>query len=262
MTNDCKRIVEEYVRTLEGAFTVHATDSGCVIVTPFARRDNDLIEIGVEPQPDGGFLLTDYGETMAYLALIGVNVSRSVELRRVVSQAARRFNVEVEQADISTYATEDTLGEALRNMIGAVSDLAYLVYKRRRRPPLSFDEKVEKILIDEGFGYDKNYPIRGKTELHRFRFYVDSGHRALIEPLAATSVSAALSKAERLAFRWTDIGEVRAEYQKIAVLDDHADYRSLWVGRPLEVLTGYSDAVLMWSRVGELPARVRRARMM
>jgi len=261
MVDDCKRLVERYLSELEGAFQVYDTEGGCVIVTPFMRRDNDMIEIGVEPMPDGRLLLTDYGETLAFLNLTGVNVSRSLDAKRVVAQTAKRFGVEIAEDDISVYATQNELGPALKGMIDAVNDISHLVYKRQRRPPLSFDDKVEKVLISNAFGYEPNFPVQGRTELHRFRFYVNGRFHALVEPVSATSAASAHAKAERLAFRWLDIGGTGSEFRKLAILDDEGPRGTLWRGRPIEVLSGYADGVVLWSQIEQLPSYVARERM-
>jgi hypothetical protein len=261
MVDNCAELVRNYLSSLEGSFSVQETADGCVIVTPFMRRDNDFIEIGVERMPDGRLLLSDYGETIAFLNLSGVNVARSSELKRILAQTARKFTVEIQEDDISAYATDEALGKTLKNVIDAVNDVAYLVYKRQRRPPTAFDDRVEKVLISHDFPYEPNFPVQGKTELHRFRFYVDGRFQALIEPLSATSPTSALAKAERLAFRWLDIGEARQEFRRLAVLDDDGPKSSLWSGKPLEVLSGYADGVVLWSGIEQLPSYVARERM-
>lgn len=262
MVEDCKQLVERYLRELEGAFQVHDTESGCVIVTPFMRRDNDLIEIGVERMPDGRHLLTDYGETLAFLNLSGVNVSRSLDAKRVVAQTAKRFGVEIAEDDISVHANQNELGSALKGIIDAINDIGHLVYNRQRRPPLSFDDKIEKVLISSGLPYEPNFPVQGKTELHRFRFYVNGRYRALVEPLSASSAASAHAKAQRLAFRWVDIGELDGEFRKLAVIDDEGVRNTLWRGCPLEVLSGYADGVVLWSQIDQLPSHVLQERLM
>jgi hypothetical protein len=261
MTDDCKRLVEDYVRSLQGSFRVQETEHGCIIVTPFMRRDNDLIEIGVEPMPDGRLLLTDYGETIAFLNLSGVNVSRSPEVKRILAQTAKRFSVEIGQDDISVFVREGDLAQAFQHMVEAVNGVAHLVYKRQRRPPTAFDDKVEKILISNGYGYEPDFPVQGRTELHRFRFYLNGRYRALIDPLSATSATAALAKAERQAFRWVDINGVGADYTKLVILDNEGPRHQFWDGRPTEVLSGYSDGVVLWSAIDQLPSYIARERL-
>ena len=261
MVEDCKQLVELYLGELEGSFNVYDTEGGCVIVTPFMRTDNDMIEIGVERMPDGRLLLTDYGETLAFLNLTGVNVSRSLDARRVIAQTAKRFRVEIGEDDISTYASEKQLGQALKGMIDAVNDVSHLVYKRQRRPPLSFDDKVEKVLISNGIQYEPNFPVQGRAETHRFRFYVNGRYRALIEPLTATSPGSAHAKAQRLAFRWVDVGEANVDMRKLAVIDDEGVRETVWRGRPLEVLSGYGDGVVLWSQIDQLPSQVLQERL-
>jgi len=257
MTDECRKAIESYLERLRGSFQVRDSQDGCIVVTPFMRRDNDFIEVALVSQPDGSILVTDYAETVDYLALEGLNIHRSREARRCLDQTARRFNVEIVDDEIRAIAAPDTLGETFERVVQAAQDVAYLVYRRLRRPAPTFDEKVERVLIGEGIKYDPEFRVEGVARTHTFRFYVDSEKNALLQPLSATSPHSALVKAERLAFSWFDIRDPWPNYRKIAVVDDEKGKERLWSPDALTTLETYSDLVIRWTRYDELVPALR-----
>jgi hypothetical protein len=244
----CAQAISSYIEALRASFEVIPTDKGCVVVTPFLRSDNECIELEFIVQPEGKLLITDNSDTINYLFVHGLNVSRSRELKRLLSQIASRFNVQIESDEIFKLTDFDSLGESVSSMLNALQDVSYLIYKKVRRGPVSFYDEVEKFLISHEVRYDPQFPVQGKSYVHNFRFHLDDRKHILIEPLTATTPHAALVRAERLALWWIDISNLHPLYRKVAVLDDIGKRETVWHGRPNSVLEQYSDIVILWSK--------------
>jgi hypothetical protein len=244
----CEQAISSYVEALHASFEAIPTDKGCVVVTPFLRSDNEYIELELIAQSEGKILITDNSDTIAYLFVQGLNVGRSRELRRLLTQIAGRFSIQIEREEIFKLTDFSSLGESMCSMLNAIQDVSYLIYKKVRRGPVSFYEEVEKFLIGHEVRYDPQFPVQGKSYTHNFRFHLNDRKNILIEPLTATTPHAALDKAERLAFRWIDIGDLQPRYQKVAILDDVGKREPIWHGRPSAVLELYSDVVVLWSK--------------
>jgi len=240
--------VEAFLGTLRHSFEVLPSEEGCIIVSPFMRADNECIEIELIPQPSGSIKVTDNCDTIDYLFVNGLNVSRSRELGRIVRHISGRFGVEFIEDEITKTANPNELGPAVYSVLGVVQEVSYLIYKKQRRPPTTFDEEVEKFLIANTVSYDAAFKVRGKSRENTFKFYINSQHQMLLEPLTATSPHAALVKAERLAFRWVDIRELWPAYRKVAVIDDVGVRSGFWSEQPLGILTEYSNMVIKWSQ--------------
>ena len=247
MVGLCTQAISSYLERLKGSFQAMPTDEGCIIVTPFLRSDNECIELELIPQPDGRILLTDNADTIDYLFVNGLNIERSRDLKRNINRISERFGVEIVEGEIFRISDPLSLGATMQSVLSTIQDISYLIYKKQKRGPTTFDEQVEKFLIGHEIRYDPRFEVRGKAYGHTFRFHVnDTGHK-LIHPLTATTSNAALAKAERLAFRWGDIQALWPEYRKVAVLDDIEKKAELWVGKPLHALQSYSDEVIQWS---------------
>ena len=136
-------------------------------------------------------------------------------------------------------------------------DLSYLVFRRRERATLSFEDRVEAELIRAGAHYQNDVEIQGRTKLNHFKFFVNGDRNAIVQPLSATSRSAADAKAERFLFHVFDVRERSPQYRVYPIVDDRAEAAPLWVGDTLQSLSEYTDGVIRCSeRSG---ARIRGA---
>ncbi len=252
MDKICHDAIASYINTLSSSFRVVPAEKGCLLIMPFMRLDNEYIEIELAAQSDGKILITDSGDTFGYLFINGLLINKSREFKRTIKQIAGRFNVQIENDEIFKLADIASLGESLNNVICAVQDVSYLIYKKMLRSPTSFPDEVEKFLIGSKVSYDPNFTVQGKSYLHTVRLHLNGDRHMLMEPLSATSAHVALVKAERLAFWWTDIKKVEPKYRTVSVIDNVGKRDPFWVGKPFNVLEEYSDHVALWSKKDQL----------
>lgn len=244
----CAQAIEAFLETLRNSFEILLGDEGCILVSPFLRSDNECIEIELITQSNGEIKITDNCDTLDYLFVNGLNVGRSKELQRRVGHIAKRFGVELHGEEVIRMSVPNELGRAIYSFVGAVQEISYLIYRKLRRPPPTFDEEVEKFLIANNVSYDPDFKLQGKSRENTFRFHINKQHQMLLEPVTATSYHAALVKAERLAFRWVDIRDLWPIYRKVAIIDDIEVKSQLWVDHPLKILAEYSNLVIKWSQ--------------
>jgi hypothetical protein len=246
MDKICEKAISALMEKLGSLFRVTPTDSGCFIVTPFLRSDNEAIEIEIIQQPNN-YLLTDGCETIDYLFVNGLSVWRSREIGRMLKHIGERWGINVSHDEISKTTDLENLGSAMYSILGAVQDASYLIYKKQHKTPVTFDDEVEKFLIGHEIRYDAHFRVTGKSRERNFRFHVNGNGHALIHPLTATSPHSAMVKAERLALWWVDIRDLKPRYHKIAVIDDVGSKKELWEADTIRELKEYSDDVVLWS---------------
>ena len=243
---DCEAIVREYMDSLRSGITVESQDDECVIVTPYLRPDGDYIELGAGVGQDGSPRLTDWGETMAFLHLNGLALSRPILLD--VRRIAERYGVALTLNEL-----EIPLGTAppnlnpLQSLIQAIIDVAGLIEKRRPRAILQFDEVVEAEIIAQGRPYDDTYPVRGERQQHTIRFHVDGGLHLLVQTLTQNSETAARNTAERWFYHFTDILQYDPSWRCYALLDDRGGREAVWTR---SAVTALQDLVRLvpWSQ--------------
>jgi hypothetical protein len=222
----CEDIVRTYVRAVFEGVSVEQYGDGCVVLTPFLRPDGDFIEVAAETRPDGSIQLTDMGETVAFLHLSGLFLSRRVlgDVRRV----SHRYGVELAVNELVIGVNSASDINPLHALVQAALGVAALIEKRRPYARLRFDEEVEATIIAQGRRYDPNYRVFGAKDRHTVRFHIDGNLRVLVQPFSQTNEQAARSVLERWHWRFYDILQRDRSWRCYALLDDRGDRQSVW----------------------------------
>ena len=248
MTLDtCATTVSSYLMQLRNDFDTTPTESGCLLSTPFVRPDGEGIEIEMSVSSDGQICLTDMGDTLGYLYVNGLTLSR--KLLADARGIAKNHGVSLLRNELSTGVNINAIGPVLHEFIQAILSVTSLIHKRRSGFRVQFDDEVESLIIHSGVAYDVGYQVRGERESHTIKFHVNSGKNLLIHPLSAAKEAAARSWAERLSYRFSDIQKGDSQWYPIAVLDDRSLRSEVW---SLRALTPVSEYALKWSQREEL----------
>lgn len=242
--NRCLQVVKSYLSHLESDFESIESDFGCVIVTPFVRPDGESIEIAVEPLHSEAVRLTDMGDTLGYLFVNGMTLTRVLmENARQISQP---YGVSLDgSAFVIHPETQSDFGDALHRIIQTVLSTTEMIQKRQPSPDSHFESAVESLFVTTHNQYDVNYQVQGQREPHMVRFHIDSGKRLLVQPLSLASETRAHERAEQWAYRFGDIQAQDDTWQIFALLDDRDDSTQVWTPRSMTPITEYQ---LLWSQ--------------
>ena len=237
---NCREIVEGYLQLMSDDFQVTPTDGGCYVVTPFMRPDGEAIELEITTLPNGRVRLSDMGDTLGYLYVNGLTLTRTVveKTRRI----ARRNRVSLHQGAL--VADEDTVrGDGLHRLIHTTMEATALIQGRRFTDRVNFNTEVESFIIQAGVVYDVDFKVPGQREPHTFGFHVDSGRNLLVQPITAANEAVAHSWAERWAYRFSDTQVRSADYHPIAVLDDRGNRKAVWTQQARAPAPGRGDSL-------------------
>ena len=239
----CDAIVDTYLNELRGQFSSTRSENRCLITTPFVRSDGEAIELSVEVAPTGMIRVGDMGDTLGYLYVNGLTLSRSVV--DSASRISRSFGTSLQRGQIVVQVQNtEQLGQALQGVLQSVLAVSDLIQKRRTSEQANFDAEVESAIISTGNVYDTDYTIRGRISPHKLRFHINSSRRLLIQPLSAASETGAFGWAERWAYRFNDILQMDSGWRCLAVLDDRGGRSKVWSDRASQPLSSYA---VLWS---------------
>ena len=237
----CEGLVAKYLERLSDDFESVPSSNGCFVVTPFTRPDGEAIEVEVEVLHSDAVRLSDMGDTLGYLYVNGLALSRStldyakgIAMTHGVSLQRTALNIEAESSEI---------GDALHALIQSALEVTFLIQRRRPSNRVTFDNEVESFIIYSGVTYDTGYEINGLHEKHTYKFHINSGRNLLVQPIAASTESAAHTWAERWAYRFSDILGMSADWRPVAVLDDRSD-RAIWTPHALAPIHEYA---ILWA---------------
>ena len=224
--NLCANVISKYLSQLSGDFSVAPSDRGCYIATPFTRPDGEIIEFELTDLPSGPARLGDMGETLGYLYVNGLTLTRGVldKARNI----ARGYGISFERNALVVEGNSEITGEDLHRLLQATLAVTALVQSRRSTGRVIFDDEVESLIIQTGVTYDSDYRLQGLREAHTFMFYVNSRANLLIQPLSAATESAAHSAAERWAYRFHDTIQQNDHLRPVVVLDDRKTRSGVW----------------------------------
>ena len=242
--NACEYIINEYLGGLSSNFNATPSEKGCFVLTPFDRPDGEGITLEFETLPSGNIRISDMGDTFGYLFVNGLTLSQTiVDRARHISMS---YGVSLESAMLVKETEPESAGEALHELIQATLALTDLI--NRRRPSNTrkarFDNEVESFIIYSGVTYDADYEIEGVREKHTFRFHINSGRNLLIQPITASTESAAHTWSERWGYRFIDTIQSNGDWRPFAVLDDRRP-TNIWTPSALAPIEAHA---ILWSQ--------------
>ena len=248
ITNACEYIINEYLRDLSNKFDTTPSDIGYFVLTPFDRPDGEGITVEIEDLPSGKIRISDMGDTFGYLFVNGLTLSRTIVDR--AKHISMSYGVSLEGARLIKETEPESIGDALHEMIQATLAVTDLINRRRpsNTQKARFDNEVESFIIYSGVTYDADYEIKGAREKHTFRFHVDSGQNLLIQPITASTESAARTWSERWGYRFLDTIQSDGAWRPIAVLDNR-HRTQVWTPNALAPIGEHS---ILWSQQEKL----------
>lgn len=244
MTSDstCERLVRDYIDELAESVTLRGLGNGCVITTPFLMPDGDFVEVEARFLPNGVVQLTDSGDTISFLWLNGLSLSRNIlgDARRI----ARRYGVSLARNELVVEQKEQE--NPIHNLVQAILGISALIEKRRPHARINFAEEVEAAIIARGSNYDSPFLVRGQNESHSVRFHVNGGRRIIAQTLSQSSESAARGIAERSYYLFDDILRKEPSWRCFGLLDDRGNRKEFWTEHAMIPLRNKAT-VIGWS---------------
>lgn len=214
------------------------------ITTPYLDRHNDYTQIYVR-KDNGGFLLTDGGETIEDLRLSGCDLDTK-KRRDLLATTLNGFGVQRDGESLLVKATPQNFPLRKHNLIQAilaVNDLFYLAV-----PVVAsiFLEDVAAWLQEHDIRFTPGVKFTGKTGYdHNFDFVVPASRKAPERLLRAVS-RPNREIAEALAFAWVDTKEVRPPTSRFyAILNDSERVPAAGI---VDALHNYEISPVLWSQ--------------
>lgn len=241
----CDEIVTQYTRWMSSQFEVARVGETCVITTPYARPDGDLIELTARLRSDGRLVLSDSASTMDYLVLSGVNPeseTRGAIIRALLDVAG--VSLQNDELLIDVQPGED-LGPAVHRLVEAVQRVQSLIFTRKDLPFQPFKDQVGQFLSQHRVEYKLDDVLEGKVGRQRFDFVVRSNRLCAIKALSAQRPSSAKYMALGALWSFLDVRDTGLKFVGISIVDDVEPNR-IWTAEPMSILRRGSDEIVSW----------------
>lgn len=199
------------------------------IETAFHYPDGSSMDLYV-PRDDG-FLggvepvgLTDFGNTLSWLAQLGINPLKSGRRRKLMNDVLHVYGISEQGTELKCRVPAGDLGAGIIRLGQACLRIADLAYTVRFVPRAQFAEEVEEMLDNAGFRYEPEAPItgsEGKVIKADFQVHGQRADTALMLLSAETKIpTAARIRAEHVFTVFFDLQAWTG--QRVAALDDRS----------------------------------------
>jgi hypothetical protein len=251
--DEIRTLLDQYSNWLRDKSVLREVNDQYVeITTPYLNRHNDYTQIYVRRE-NGGFLLTDGGETIEDLRSSGCDLETQ-KRRDLLLATLNGLGVQRDGDALVVKTTPQSFSLRKHNLVQAilaVNDLFYLAV-----PVVAslFLEDVTAWLELHDIRHTPNVKFTGKSGYdHTFDFVVPASRRAP-ERLIRAINRPSRDIAEALAFSWVDTKEVRPATSRFyAFLNDEERSPS---GSILDALRNYDINPVVWSNREQVRAEL------
>ena len=164
--------VNEYYEWLKKRTFVQkdGTTGWSVVSTPFVGLFNDTIYLFVKLQPNGNVLLSDDGNTLSNLELLGVNFKSSTGRRDILDRVKLNYGVSVaKDGEMSKTVVRKDFAQGKHDMIRAILELSDMANMSTHRIASIFRDDVKILLRDHKINVTPGFIASGRSGL-RFTF--------------------------------------------------------------------------------------------
>lgn len=251
MIEEVRGLLDQYAQWVRDKSVLRElSDEYVQITTPYLDRHNDYTQIYVR-RDNGGFILTDGGETVQDLRASGCDLE-TTKRKDLLTAALNGFGVQREGDTLLVKASAQSFPLRKHNLVQAilaVNDLFYLAV-----PVVAslFLEDVTAWLELHDIRFTPNVKFTGRTGYdHTFDFVVPaSPSRRAPERLIRAVNRPSRDLAEALAFSWVDTKEVRPALSTFyALLNDEGRQPSPAI---VDALRSYDIVPVLWSHRDEV----------
>lgn len=164
--------VNEYYEWLKKRTFVQQDDvtGWSIISTPFVGMFNDTIDIFVKKQPDGKVILSDDGNTLANLELVGVSFKTSAGRKDILDRIKLNYGVVVSQEQEITKTVEKSdFVQAKHDMLRAMLELSDMANLSTHRVNSLFRDDVKNLFHQQKLNVTPGFIVSGRSGI-RFTF--------------------------------------------------------------------------------------------
>lgn len=149
------------------------------VQTPFVGLMNDCIDVFIKKEGNKIFL-SDDGDTITNLELCGVNVSKSMNLNKILRKIELSFGVKVNNNEIIAVANEADFNLRKHAFICAIQQISDLKSPDRKPYPIMLAQDVRAYLDAHEVIYTPDFIIAGKRLNFSFDFQIAGRKKEMV----------------------------------------------------------------------------------
>lgn len=159
-----ENLLNNYIDFFTQRFTIEQLDGADEIVTPFTDNLNDLISIYIEYHDNDVIILTDDGNTLDELEMMGLNLKVKTR-EQLLSSILSGYGVSLDGNKLFIKTNVNNFPQSKHALVQAILKTNDLLFTRKRNVVNLFDEEVWNFLYEEDFGGSEKVDMTGKSGL-------------------------------------------------------------------------------------------------
>lgn len=198
------------------------TSDWLCIDTPFIGAFNDTIEL-YALRKNGSILLSDNGETLNNLELLGINIQGSKKRRELIDNILLSYGLSHKDKELIVEANEKNFPQKKHNFLSAILEINDLGVLSKNNVQSIFKEDVRLYLDELNVIFTADFISKGSTGLEfNFDFQIAKKEKEIVLKSFNSINKSTLST---FLFSWEDIKPVREkishkDVSAIAIIND------------------------------------------
>lgn len=160
---DTNKWLDQYVKWLRAQYKVSSLAEGDEITTPFTNTIGDNIRIYAQSAPSGKVILSDDGNTLNDLDMLGIDVTNKTR-QMLISNILDQYSVKLDKNNVLTISGDTKAIPVMKqNLLQTILRVDDLVQTRKGVISNLFKQEVSEYFYENDIGALPRYPITGNT---------------------------------------------------------------------------------------------------
>lgn len=212
-------LINNYIEWLRQKISITQLDDWYEITTPFLDYHNDHIQIYAK-YDDDRITLSDGGNTLNELELLGVQIDRSEKRKSEFNVIMNGFGVKNENGQLVAYANFNSFPEVKHRFIQAVLSVYDMFLLAEPKIESFFIEDIASFFDENEIRYIKLLSFNGKSGFsHQFDFSIPKTKKSPERIIKAVNTPRK-DIISSLLFSFEDTKSIRPESEGIVLLND------------------------------------------
>lgn len=173
--------IDDYYTWLKSKTDIIKGDNGWnLVITPFVGIFNDNIEIYIK-QEYNNLYITDHGNTLDNLKMIGVNMQGSQKRRNILNGILFNYGIKTKNNELYIECDKKNFAQAKYNFVSALLEINDLEILSESNVKAIFKDDVKNWFDENRINYDVDLILRGGSGLEfTFDFHMSSFDNEII----------------------------------------------------------------------------------
>lgn len=159
---DGLKLVDDYIKWYKENTTIKDFDNYSELTTPYVNHLNDRIRLYVEAIPENKIRISDDGQTLNELELIGIDLSSKTR-KQIIYSILRQFGTSINDDIISIESSIKDFPKAKHKLIQSIIRIYDLLNTKRTVITKLFTEEVQNYFFDADLGGTPNVKLTGQS---------------------------------------------------------------------------------------------------